>query len=70
MTRPSPPAKKTRNWPVHKEAQKRCYSLMIWFDFAMTWNTAPTGKRGRQPDNSDAAIQTCLSAMPNTVLGS
>jgi len=27
----------------------------------MTWETAPTSKRGRQPDHGDAAIQTCLT---------
>ncbi len=27
----------------------------------MIWEPAPTGKRGRQPDYSDAAIQTCLT---------
>lgn len=27
----------------------------------MTWEAAPTGKRGRQQDYSDAAIQTCLT---------
>ena len=27
----------------------------------MAWEAAPTGKRGRQPDDSDAAIQTCLT---------
>lgn len=27
----------------------------------MTWEAAPTGKRGRQRDYSDAAIQTCLT---------
>jgi hypothetical protein len=27
----------------------------------MIWEAAPTGKRGRQPDYSDAAIQTCLT---------
>ena len=27
----------------------------------MTWEAAPTGKRGRQPDYSDAAIQICLT---------
>jgi hypothetical protein len=27
----------------------------------MTWDAAPTGKRGRQPDCSDAAIRTCLT---------
>lgn len=27
----------------------------------MVWEAAPTGKRGRQPGYSDAAIQTCLT---------
>lgn len=27
----------------------------------MTWDAAPTGKRGRQPDYSDAAIRTWLT---------
>ena len=27
----------------------------------MAWEAAPTGKRGRQLDYSDAAIQTCLT---------
>jgi hypothetical protein len=27
----------------------------------MTWDAAPTGKCGRQPDYSDAAIQSCLT---------
>jgi len=27
----------------------------------MTWEAEPAGKRGRQPDYSDAAIQTCLT---------
>ena len=42
-------------------ALKRRGSLTIWFDRAMIWEAAPTGKRGRQPDYSDAAIQTCLT---------
>jgi hypothetical protein len=42
-------------------AHKRRGSLTIWFDPAMTWEATPTGKRGRQPDYSDAAIQTCLT---------
>ena len=61
MSRPIPPAYKTRNWPTYNEALKRRGSLTIWFDPAMTWEAAPTGKRGRQPDYSDAAIQTCLT---------
>jgi hypothetical protein len=27
----------------------------------MTWAAAPTGERGRRPEHSDAAIQTCLT---------
>ena len=61
MSRPTPPTYKTRNWPAYNEALKRRGSLTIWFDPAMTWDAAPTGKRGRQPDYSDAAIQTCLT---------
>jgi len=33
-------------------ALKRRGSLTIWFDPAMTWEAAPTGKRGRPPDYS------------------
>jgi len=61
MSRPTPPTCKTRNWPACNEALKRLGSLTIWFDPAMTWEAAPTGKRGRQPEYSDAAIQTCLT---------
>ena len=57
MSRPIPPAYKTRNWPAYNEALKRRGSLTIWFDPAMTWEAAPTGKRGRQPDYSDAAVR-------------
>ncbi len=42
-------------------ALKRRGPLTIWFDPAMIWEAAPTGKRGRQPDYSDAAIQTFLT---------
>jgi hypothetical protein len=56
-----PPAYKTRNWPTYNEALKRRGSLTIWFNSAMTWEATTTGKRGRQPDYSDAAVQTCLT---------
>jgi hypothetical protein len=49
------------NRPAFNRALKRRGSLTIWFDPAMTWEAAPTGKRGRRPDYSDAAIQTCLT---------
>ena len=75
MSKPTPPTYKTRNWPAYNEALKRRGSLTIWFDPAMIWEAAPTGKRGRQPDYSGEedektvrgtvfptnAIQTCLT---------
>ena len=61
MSRPTPPSCQTRNWPSYDKALKRRGSLTIWFDPAMTREAAPTGKRGRQRDYSDAAIQTCLT---------
>ena len=61
MSRPTLPTYKTRNWPAYNEALKRRGSLTIWFDPKMSWDAAPTGRRGRQQTYSDAAIQTCLS---------
>jgi len=61
MSRPPPPTCKTWNWPSYNQALKRRGSLTIRFDPAMTWEAAPSGKRGRPSDYSDAAIQTCLT---------
>ncbi len=61
MSRPTPPTYKIKNWRAYNEALKRRGSLTIWFDPEMTWEAVPTGKRGRQPTYSDAAIQTCLT---------
>ncbi|GHE04168.1 transposase [Defluviimonas sp. 20V17] len=61
MIRPTPPTYKTRNWPAHNEALERRGSLTIWFDPEMTWDAAPTGRRGRQQTYSDRAIQTYLT---------
>src|SRR5690554_4600215 len=61
MSRPTPPTYKTRNWPAYIEALKRRGSLTIWFDPEMSWDAAPSGRRGRQQSYSDTAIQTCLS---------
>lgn len=57
----SPTKYKTRNWPSYNTALKQRGSLSIWFDPEMTWTPPPTGKRGRQQEFSDAAIQTCLT---------
>jgi hypothetical protein len=50
-----------RNWPAYNEALKRRGSLTIWFDPEMSWDAAPTGRRGRQQTYSDAAVQKCLT---------
>ena len=57
----APTKYKTTNWSSYNEALKRRGSLTVWFDPEMTWRPPPTGKRGRQPCYSDAAIQTCLT---------
>lgn len=52
---------KTKNWSTYNEALKRRGSFSIWFDPEMVWTPPPSGKRGRQSQFSDAAIQTCLT---------
>jgi hypothetical protein len=56
-----PPVYRTKNWPEYNRALKQRGSLTIWFDPEVTWKAAPTGKRGRQPRYSEAAIQSCLT---------
>ena len=61
MSKPHTSTYKTLNWPAYNNALKRRGSLTVWFDPDMTWAAKPTGKRGRQPIYSDAAVQTCLT---------
>ena len=61
MCRPNAPSYKILNWPEYNKALKGRGSLAIWFDPDMIWAATPTGKRGRQPVYSDAAVQTCLT---------
>ncbi|MBL3553063.1 transposase, partial [Rhodovulum sulfidophilum] len=73
MSSPTSPTYRTRNWPAYSKpvraplvrapahAPKRRGSLTIRFAPEMSWDAAPTGRRGRQQTYSDAAIQTCLS---------
>jgi hypothetical protein len=61
MSRHAPPTYKTRNCPAYNEALRRRGLLTIRFAPEMTWDAAPTGKRGRQRTYSDTAIQTCLT---------
>ena len=57
----SPTKYRTTNWASYNDALKQRGSLTPWFDPAMSWEAAPSGKRGRQPRFSDAAIQVCLT---------
>ncbi|EIE52385.1 putative transposase [Citreicella sp. 357] len=61
MSRPIPPNDKTRNCRSYNKALKRRGALTVWFDTGMVWMPPTTGKRGRQPQYSDAPIQTCLT---------
>ncbi|WP_111735657.1 IS5 family transposase [Roseovarius amoyensis] len=52
---------KTTNWSSYNDSLKRRGSLSIWFDPEMVWVPPPNGKRGRQQQFNDAAIQTGLT---------
>lgn len=52
---------RTTNWKAYNAALKARGSLTMWLDESMQWLGTPTGKRGRSPTFSDAAIQFCLS---------
>lgn len=57
----APTRYKTKNWSSYNDSLKRRGSLSIWFDPEMIWAPPPSGKRGRQQQFSDAAIQACLT---------
>jgi hypothetical protein len=57
----SPAKYKTTNWSSYNDSLKRRGSLSIWFDPAMVWVPPPSGRRGRQQNFSDTAIQACLT---------
>ena len=62
MSRPPPPDLQDPELAeLQRSAQAPRLAVLIWFDPSMTWEAAPTGKRGRQPSYSDAAIQTSLT---------
>ena len=52
---------RTTNWKAYNAALKARGSLTMWLDQGMQWLGTPSGKRGRSPTFSDAAIQFCLS---------
>ncbi|MBB2776509.1 UNVERIFIED_ORG: hypothetical protein HNP28_001824 [Comamonas terrigena] len=49
------------NWKQYHTALKARGSLTVWIDKNMSWFAAGSGKRGRSPQFSDAAIQFCLT---------
>ncbi|MEG0046198.1 MAG: transposase, partial [Comamonas sp.] len=51
----------TTNWPNYNAALRSRGSLTVWLDKDMQWFAAASGKRGRSPKFSDAAIQFCLT---------
>ncbi|CUH88961.1 hypothetical protein PH5382_02905 [Phaeobacter sp. CECT 5382] len=57
----APTKYKTKNWSSYNDSLKQRGSLSIWFDPEMVWTPPSSGKRGRQRQFSDAAIQTCLT---------
>ena len=57
----APTKYKTKNWSSYNDSLKQRGSLSIWFDPEMVWTPPPSGKRGRQQQFSDAAIQICLT---------
>ena len=61
MSKPPRARYRTTNWKSYNAALAHRGSLQVWFDAGMEWLSAPTGKRGRQPVFSDAAIQACLT---------
>ncbi|MFT8419025.1 MAG: IS5 family transposase [Acetobacter sp.] len=61
MSKSQPTRYRTTNWSSYNAALKKRGSLTVWFDPSMNWEGLPTGRRGRQPGYSDAAIQTCLT---------
>ena len=61
MTLPCKPRYRTTHWKQYNAALKARGSLSIWLDKRMSWFAANSGKRGRSPTFSDAAIQFCLT---------
>lgn len=63
MSEPPQPKPRYRitNWKQYNAALKARGSLTVWLDKNMPWFAAASGKRGRSPQFSDAAIQFCLT---------
>lgn len=61
MSKPLPPKYRTINWQAYNQSLKQRGQLLLWFDKDMSWLAPASGKRGRQPTFSNAAIQFCLT---------
>jgi len=61
MSKPLPPKYQTTNLQAYKQSLKQGGQLLFWLDKGMNWQALATGKRGRQPTCSDAAIQFYLT---------
>ncbi len=59
--RPEPAKYKTTNWRRYNQGLKSRGALMIWLERDLQWSGMASGKRGRTPTFSDAAIQFCLT---------
>jgi len=55
---------KPTNWAQYNASLKARGSLTIWLDKRMTWFATASGKRGRSPKFSDAAIQFFYAQEP------
>lgn len=61
MSASARPKYRTTNWKTYNGALKTRGSFFIWLDQDMSWHGSVTGKRGRSPKYSEAAIQLCLT---------
>ena len=59
MSQPRKPRYRTSNWKQYNASLKARGSLTVWLDKGMCWFATASGKRGRSPKFSDAAIQFC-----------
>jgi len=60
MSKPPKPKYRTTNWSAYNESLRQRGALLLWIDKDMEWAGVPSGKRGRSPSFSAAAIQFCL----------
>ena len=61
MSKPLPPKYQTINWQSYNQSLKQRGQLLLWLYKDMNWLAPATGRRGRQPIFSDAAIPFCLT---------